>query len=148
MAISAELQLPPLDLLSRMAPLACLQMTFFAFASGEVARLQSNWEELSKGWALWLVALTGVGSFSLNLCSLQANKVTSPLTLSIMANVKQVGAVLCDGLMGGWVGRIGMIAFALIISTLVLWALAKRDWLSWGFGSQVVVYCFILFLDI
>lgn len=95
-ATSVELQLPPLDLLSRMAPLACVQMLFFAFASGEVTKLQSNWEELSRGWALWLVALTGVGSFSLNLCSLQANKVTSPLTLSIMANVKQVGA-LVDG---------------------------------------------------
>lgn len=83
-------QLPPLDLLSRMAPLAFVQMTIFAFLSKEVTDLCDEWEKLSSGWALWIVAMTGVGSFSLNLCSLMANKVTSPLTLSIMANIKQV----------------------------------------------------------
>lgn len=74
-----------------MAPLALVQMTVFAFALGEAGHLNSNWSTI-KGSTLWIVALTGVGSFSLNLCSLKANQVTSPLTLSIMANVKQVRA--------------------------------------------------------
>lgn len=79
-----------------MAPLAFVQMTVIAFLDGEVADMLDNWETLSSGWALWIVAMTGVGSFSLNLCSLMANKVTSPLTLSIMANIKQVRCVVYD----------------------------------------------------
>lgn len=82
--------MPPMQLLSRMAPLALIQMSFCAFAFGEVADLVANWTELKGGTVLYVVGITGLGSFSLNLCSLQANKVTSPLTLSIMANVKQV----------------------------------------------------------
>lgn len=85
--------MPPLQLLSRMAPLALVQMAFSAFAFGELSDLASHWQELKGGSTLYVVLVTGIGSFSLNLCSLQANKVTSPLTLSIMANVKQVNVL-------------------------------------------------------
>lgn len=82
--------MPPLHLLSRMAPLAFVQMAISAFFVGEVDKVSANWGEITAGPALWVVLASGVGSFSLNFTSLQANKVTSPLTLSIMANVKQV----------------------------------------------------------
>ncbi|CAN0149079.1 unnamed protein product [Pylaiella littoralis] len=88
--LTGDMKMPPMQLLSRMAPLALLQMVFFACAFGEVADLMNSWDELKGGTVLYVVGITGLGSFSLNLCSLQANKVTSPLTLSIMANVKQV----------------------------------------------------------
>lgn len=88
--LTGDIKMPPLQLLSRMAPLALVQMTCSAFAFGEVSELSSHWEELKGGYTLYVVLVTGIGSFSLNLCSLQANKVTSPLTLSIMANIKQV----------------------------------------------------------
>lgn len=97
-------QMPPLQLLSRMAPLALFQMACSAFAFGEVSDLSSHWQELKEGSTLYAVLVAGIASFSLNLCSLQANKVTSPLTLSIMANVKQVRALslsLCPAFIGG-----------------------------------------------
>lgn len=61
-----------------------------AFFMGEIRGVLNDWHKLQEGYALWIVLLTGVGSFSLNFTSLMANKMTSPLTLSIMANVKQV----------------------------------------------------------
>ncbi|CAN0056653.1 unnamed protein product [Scytosiphon promiscuus] len=109
--LTGEMKMPPMQLLSRMTPLALVQMVFCAFAFGEVNDLASNWEVLKGGTALYVVALTGIGSFSLNLTSLQANKVTSPLTLSIMANLKQV-LVIASGAMlfqepATWLNKFG-----------------------------------------
>ena len=85
-------QMPPIHLLAYMTPLALVQLLVMAVAFGEVTKLAENWSEIQGGTVLYVVGLTGLASFSLNVCSLQANKVTSPLTLSIMANVKQVCA--------------------------------------------------------
>lgn len=76
-----------------MAPLALVQTASIAFMTGEITGhdgILAKWDGLKTGLGPWAVLATGVASFSLNLTSLQANKVTSPLTLSIMANIKQV----------------------------------------------------------
>ena len=76
-----------------MAPLAFVQCFFLSYVTGEIASISDRWDEISPSAAphVWSVLLmSGAASFSLNICSLIANKMTSPLTLCIAANVKQV----------------------------------------------------------
>lgn len=88
--LTGDLKLHPIDLLSKMCPLALIEIGTMAFMSGEVTEIAGRWEELLAGPAPRVVLLSGILSFSLNVSSFIANKVTSPLTLCIAANVKQV----------------------------------------------------------
>eukprot|EP00607_Mallomonas_marina_P007854 CAMPEP_0182420396 /NCGR_PEP_ID=MMETSP1167-20130531/5162_1 /TAXON_ID=2988 /ORGANISM="Mallomonas Sp, Strain CCMP3275" /LENGTH=157 /DNA_ID=CAMNT_0024596283 /DNA_START=555 /DNA_END=1028 /DNA_ORIENTATION=+ len=88
--LTGDLKLHPIDLLSKMCPLALLQIGTAAVLSGEVSQIYDRWTELAQSAALQVVLLSGILSFSLNVSSFIANKVTSPLTLCIAANVKQV----------------------------------------------------------
>ena len=64
--------------------------------TGEVYEIMSKWQALASSAAPQVVLLSGILSFSLNVTSFIANKITSPLTLCIAANVKQV-LLVCFG---------------------------------------------------
>uniref|UniRef100_A0A7S2SVZ2 Sugar phosphate transporter domain-containing protein n=1 Tax=Rhizochromulina marina TaxID=1034831 RepID=A0A7S2SVZ2_9STRA len=88
--LTGEFKLGPLDLLSRMCPLAFVEIITVAFLNGELAALAADWPELSQSKAIPVVLISGIASFTLNITSFYANKMTSALTLSVAANAKQV----------------------------------------------------------
>lgn len=88
--LTGDLKLHEIDLLSKMCPLALVEIGLMSYFTGELHDIASRWTEIVTSAAPQVILLSGLLSFSLNVSSFIANKVTSPLTLAISANVKQV----------------------------------------------------------
>ncbi|KAM3424100.1 hypothetical protein BST61_g11351 [Cercospora zeina] len=93
--MTGNLQLPAMEVLLRMCPLAAIQCLFYAAGSGEFAKLRGFVNEGAFSTGI-LVSIIGNAAmaFALNLVSFQTNKVAGALTISVCGNVKQCLTIL------------------------------------------------------
>ncbi|KAF9224762.1 TPT-domain-containing protein [Gyrodon lividus] len=92
--IPPRLHLHPLDLLTRMAPLAFIQCVTLAHMSGELERVQHWSAHEMTPWKAVALGLNGAIAFGLNIVSFTANKKAGPLSMTVAANVKQVLSIV------------------------------------------------------
>ncbi|KAG2159415.1 triose-phosphate transporter family-domain-containing protein [Suillus bovinus] len=93
--VPPRLKLHPLDLLTRMAPLAFIQCVLLAYVTGELSRVRIwSLNEMTPGNAA-LLGINGFIAFGLNIVSFTANKAAGPLSMTVAANVKQVLSIFC-----------------------------------------------------
>ena len=105
-----------LDLLLRMSPLACLQSLIYATLVKEPHKLATLLTSMSSQarYALAVkLAINGALAFGLNYVSFAANKKTSPLTMTVAANVKQCLSIILGvwvfRLQVGWLNALGIV---------------------------------------
>lgn len=81
--VPPRLQLHPLDLLTRMAPLAFIQCVILSHMTGELDQVR-HWstQELTP-WMAVALGLNGVIAFGLNIVSFTANKKAGPLSMTV-----------------------------------------------------------------
>jgi hypothetical protein len=121
--LSGDLKLHPVDLILHQAPLSAMWCLLAMFMSGEWAILMKHWDQLP-ALSTWYL-ITGVVSFLLNVTSFYANKVTSPVTLCVCGNMKQIlvitlsivinhDVITAQKMLGIFVVTVGGIAYAYI----------------------------------
>ena len=77
-----------------MSPLAFVQTVIYAYVTGELNRVRT-FSKNSMTTSLVIALMTnGVIAFFLNYVSFTANKKTSPLTMTVAGNVKQVLSII------------------------------------------------------
>jgi drug/metabolite transporter (DMT)-like permease len=91
--LTGSLKMHPLELLGYMAPAALVQCLFLSFVTGEMATIRQRLDlnPLTGNWkASFVLIVSGILAFLLNISALQAYKLTSPLTACIASSVKNV----------------------------------------------------------
>jgi len=81
--IPPRLKLHPLDLLTRMAPLAFVQCVILAHLTGELDRVRMWSVHEMTPWSLTVLCMNGGIAFGLNVVSFTANKMAGPLSMTV-----------------------------------------------------------------
>jgi uncharacterized membrane protein len=111
-----HLKLNPLDLLFRMSPLAFVQCVMYAYATGELDKVQEFSRTPMMTWHLvFSLLLNGIIAFGLNVVSFTANKKTSALTMTVAGNVKQVLSIILSVIIFNYVINITN-AFGIVLT--------------------------------
>ncbi|KAL0479839.1 hypothetical protein AKO1_007443 [Acrasis kona] len=84
-----QYKLHPMVMLAKLSPLATVVMLSFALMNGEIASFSKVYQDISATTYMWVI-VSGIMSFGLNWTNFLANRHTSPLTMSVLGNLKQV----------------------------------------------------------
>ena len=111
------MQLPPLEFLLRMSPLAAIQCLIYAYITGEIRDLTNEYKSFGSGTlpyeTLTPLVINSVLAFAQNVSSFQTNKIVGAVTITVCANLKQcvtilLGIAIFHVRIGFWNG-IGMV---------------------------------------
>jgi len=83
----------PMLLLWKITPMACLQIVVMVYLF-EWEALLDVWEEVVTAKVIGAILLSAVTAFLLNVSNFFANKFTSPLTITVGGNLKQVFTIV------------------------------------------------------
>ncbi|KIM92291.1 hypothetical protein PILCRDRAFT_83503 [Piloderma croceum F 1598] len=156
-----NLNLHPLDLLTRMAPLAFIQCVIYAHLSGELAQVRHySIHEMSFLKAVGLV-INGVLAFGLNVVSFSANGRVGAVSMTVAGNVKQVLTILFGvAIFDVRITRVNALGIGITLVGGVGYAFVdlgeKRGWglgrgLGWGSfvrNNQIPIYALELSRDV
>jgi len=93
LVLVGDLKLQPMDLLWRMSLLAFFQCLIVAEANGEIEQLMVRLETADSSFYLIMLG-NGTVAFFLNYASFTTNMLSSALTMTVAANIKQVLAII------------------------------------------------------
>jgi len=93
LVLVGDMKIQPMDLLWRMSFLAFIQCLMVAQWAGEVSALQER-AETADGFLLIALIGNGIMAFLLNYASFTTNMLSSALTMTVAANIKQVLAII------------------------------------------------------
>ncbi len=117
-------EIHPMVMLAKLSPLATLVMLSFAVINGEIVKFAQVWNEIGASTYFWVLTSGGI-SFFLNWTNFLASKSTSPLTMSVLGNLKQVVLVFISivffgtqitvvSLFGITIATIGLTAYSFV----------------------------------
>lgn len=81
------------------------QVAVYSLYQGEAQEMMAQWRELLGGYALYVVFFTGVASFIISVCTMQATKFATPLTVSVLGILKQVRRGCDERRVRSWICR-------------------------------------------